>query len=155
MKQIILLFFLFVLGNAFSQNANYKSIMQQQSEHYQALNLKTDEQFDSLRNIENNSTKTVSNEKLSSVNSSTCILNKKIFGWHPYWVGSTYTAYQWNLLSDLCYFSYDTDPTTGKLSQDTANFNYSPITKKLTITGGVDPLFLQLKDVTTDRKSVV
>lgn len=38
---------------------------------------------------------------------------------------------------------------TGKLAQDTANFNYDNITKKLTITGGVDPLYLQLKDVTT------
>jgi Domain of unknown function (DUF5011)/Chaperone of endosialidase len=37
----------------------------------------------------------------------------------------------------------------GKLSQDVNNFNYDPISKKLTITGGVDPLFLQLKDVTT------
>ncbi len=39
------------------------------------------------------------------------------------------------------------DPNTGKLAQDTADFNYDPNTNKLTVTGGIDPLFLQLKDV--------
>lgn len=43
----------------------------------------------------------------------TCTLNKKIFGWHPYWNGSVYTNYQWNLLSDLCYFDYSVNPATG------------------------------------------
>jgi hypothetical protein len=41
------------------------------------------------------------------------------------------------------------DPTTGKISQDVDNFNYDPITKKLTITGGLDPLYLQAKDAAT------
>jgi YVTN family beta-propeller protein len=34
----------------------------------------------------------------------------------------------------------------GKLSQDTDNFNYDPISHKLTLTGGLDPLWLQAKD---------
>jgi hypothetical protein len=37
----------------------------------------------------------------------------------------------------------------GKLSQDTDNFNYNPVTKKLTLTGGLDPLWVQAKDSTT------
>lgn len=36
-----------------------------------------------------------------------------VFGFHPYWNGSSYLNYQWNLLSDLCYFSYEVDPSTG------------------------------------------
>jgi spore germination protein YaaH len=85
--------------------------MKEQNDHYRSFNLKTDEQFDSLRIIETG----VDNkdQRLTASNSSTCILNKRVFGWHPYWVGTTYTAYQWNLLSDLCYFSYDASPTTG------------------------------------------
>jgi hypothetical protein len=34
----------------------------------------------------------------------------------------------------------------GVLTQDTANFNYDNVTKKLTVTGGIDPLFTQVKD---------
>ena len=45
--------------------------------------------------------------------SNTCTLNKKVFGWHPYWSGSVYTNYQWSLLSDLCYFDYSINPATG------------------------------------------
>ncbi len=85
--------------------------MQEQSEHYKAFNLKTEAQFDSLRVVENGLETT--SKGLETVLSPTCTLNKKVYGWHPYWVGSTYTAYQWNLLSDLCYFSYDVSPSTG------------------------------------------
>ncbi|PLW92494.1 MAG: hypothetical protein C0592_10600 [Marinilabiliales bacterium] len=42
-----------------------------------------------------------------------CTLEKRVFGWHPYWVGSIYQNYQWNLLSDLCYFSYEFNASTG------------------------------------------
>jgi GH18 family chitinase len=44
---------------------------------------------------------------------SDCSLQKIVFGFHPYWVGSDYLNYQWNLLSDLCYFAYEVDPSTG------------------------------------------
>lgn len=42
-----------------------------------------------------------------------CQLQRVVFGFHPYWAGSDYLRYQWNLLSDLCYFSYEVDPSTG------------------------------------------
>jgi hypothetical protein len=40
-------------------------------------------------------------------------LSKRVFGYHPYWTGTKWTAYRWDLLSDLCYFSYEVDPLTG------------------------------------------
>ncbi len=40
-------------------------------------------------------------------------LQKTVFGYHPYWGGSNYLNYQWDLLSDLCYFSYEVDPESG------------------------------------------
>lgn len=40
-------------------------------------------------------------------------LQKVVFGYHPYWGGSNYLNYQWDLLSDLCYFSYEVDPESG------------------------------------------
>ncbi len=42
-----------------------------------------------------------------------CTLNKRVFGWHPYWSNGLETHYQWNLLSDLCYFSYEVNPQDG------------------------------------------
>jgi hypothetical protein len=43
----------------------------------------------------------------------TCRPEKVIFGYHPYWIGSAWMNYRWNLLTDLCYFSYEVDPLTG------------------------------------------
>ncbi len=95
----------------FSQNTNFKSIMQQQSEKYSSYNFNTDAQFDSLRVAELNGH--LSETKINAISTSTCVLNKRVLGWHPYWVGSTYTNYQWNLLSDLVYFDYTVSSSTG------------------------------------------
>ncbi len=43
----------------------------------------------------------------------TCNLNKIVFGWHPYWQNGYETNYQWDLLSHLCYFSYDVNYLNG------------------------------------------
>ena len=37
----------------------------------------------------------------------------QVFGYHPYWMGSTYKAYPFHLLSVVSYFSYELDPSTG------------------------------------------
>jgi len=42
-----------------------------------------------------------------------CTLNKTVFGWHPYWMNGAEQNYQWDLLSDLCFFGYEVDPATG------------------------------------------
>ncbi len=35
----------------------------------------------------------------------------KVFGWHPYWMGSAWQSYQFNLMSYLAWFSYNIDST--------------------------------------------
>ncbi len=40
-----------------------------------------------------------------------CTLNKRFFGWHA--IGTSSSSYQWNLMSDLSYFSYQVQPSTG------------------------------------------
>jgi GH18 family chitinase len=45
--------------------------------------------------------------------SSSCKLGATVFGWNPYWMGTAYENYDYSLLSDVCYFSYEVDPTTG------------------------------------------
>lgn len=40
-------------------------------------------------------------------------LQKEVFGWHPYWEGTSYTNFTFDLLSTVAYFSYVVDPNTG------------------------------------------
>jgi spore germination protein YaaH len=87
-----------------------KSIFQLQSEEYSKYNFTKQEQWDSLYAVQNPG---------ASVNkvqphTSACNLNKIVFGWNPYWISSAqYNNYDYSLLSDLCYFSYDVNASTG------------------------------------------
>ncbi len=40
-------------------------------------------------------------------------LQKEVFGWHPYWEGTGYTNYTFDLLSTVAYFSYEVNPSNG------------------------------------------
>ncbi|MCO5259107.1 MAG: glycosyl hydrolase family 18 protein [Crocinitomicaceae bacterium] len=42
-----------------------------------------------------------------------CTLDKIVYGWHPYWSGSAYLNYDWDLLTHLSFFSYEVNPSTG------------------------------------------
>jgi len=43
----------------------------------------------------------------------TCRLQKRVFGWHPYWSNGLESQYNWKMLSDLSYFAYEVNATTG------------------------------------------
>ncbi|MCB9082339.1 MAG: T9SS type A sorting domain-containing protein [Lewinellaceae bacterium] len=43
-----------------------------------------------------------------------CQLTQLVFGWHPYWSNGLEQHYDWGLLSDLSYFSYELDPVSGQ-----------------------------------------
>lgn len=43
-----------------------------------------------------------------------CNLNKIVYGWHPYWIGSAYQNYQWDLLSHMAFFSYEVNAADGQ-----------------------------------------
>ncbi|MDB5200997.1 MAG: hypothetical protein JWQ27_406 [Ferruginibacter sp.] len=63
---------------------------------------------------------------------SSCPLNKRMFGWHA--IGTSSSSYQWSLLSDLSYFSYQVDPATGNAtnaSQITAMASNSTVVTAL------------------------
>jgi spore germination protein YaaH len=89
--------------------AQNSSVVQEQSQHYSSFGLQNDQAWDSLRVAEG--IPAVATSQTRSMQ--TCTLNKRVFGWNPYWVGTVYNNYQWNLLSDLCYFDYSVSPTTG------------------------------------------
>jgi spore germination protein YaaH len=83
--------------------------MQEQSEFYSQYKFSQEQSWDSLNHILNGT----SVSSVSAKGDRPCTLNKKVFGWHPYWVGSVYTNYNWSMLSDFCYFDYAVSPTTG------------------------------------------
>ncbi len=82
-----------------------KSFMQEQSEYYAAQNTTAEEYYD--LNIP---------AEMDHSDRSTCNLNRMVFGWHPYWQNGLEANYDWDLISDFCYFSYDVDPNTGNAS---------------------------------------
>jgi len=41
-------------------------------------------------------------------------LSKKVYGWHPYWASTNaYATYDYNALTHIAFFSYETDTATG------------------------------------------
>lgn len=102
-KIILLLSAIFVLVIVKAQENNHKSIHQQEQEYYNSLGITADEYYEI--NIPANITTTKSTKN--------CSLNKIVFGWHPYWANGLAVNYDWTLLSDLCFFSYEVNPTTG------------------------------------------
>jgi len=96
-------------GNCFAQHTSF---MQQQSEYYSQFHFKSESQWDSLAGHP----KVVTPAQPSSRTTGSCTLNnKRVFGWCPYWedISANVANFQWNLLSDLCYFDYTVNPSTG------------------------------------------
>lgn len=81
------------------------SVHQEQWQYYHDLGITAD-QYQQL-----NQPRPVALERNAN-----CTLQKTVFGWHPYWSNGLEANYQWNLISDLCYFSYEVDPNTGNAS---------------------------------------
>ncbi len=118
-----LLAFLALPTLVFGQNI---STIQEQSTHYQSFNFTKDTQWDSLSLIEQNTFPQTHIQRLSSAPTASCNLVKKVYGWHPYWLGSVYTNYDWSMLSEFCYFDYSVSPTTGNNTNTSFAWATSP-----------------------------
>jgi spore germination protein YaaH len=106
MNKIIILLILIVSVNVLNAQQSTKSIHQEELEHYNSLNLSTAAQFDSITGFTGVLSKSMNQ-------TTTCDLQKIVFGWNPYWMTSQYQNFQWNMISDFCYFSYEFDYNTG------------------------------------------
>jgi hypothetical protein len=87
----------------FAQEAGYYSIHKEQLDYYKKTGQKTIFEYDSINGF----------DIIHKYKNPNLSLTKRVFGYFPYWAGSNYLNYQWNLLSDLCYFSYEVDPASG------------------------------------------
>jgi spore germination protein YaaH len=92
------------------QSQIHKSIHQEEAEKYGAYNLTTDAEWDNFRALQTGKAKSSNGAKS---NTRTCNLTKRVYGWHPYWSNGSQTNYDWNGLTDLCYFAYEVSSSTG------------------------------------------
>lgn len=137
MKNLLVL--ALVVAATVSLNAQqYTSIHHEQSVQYNSLN-KTTEWYEQNVNTQ---------EHVFSSQRASCNLEKVVYGWHPYWVGSAYNNYDWDLLSHMSFFSYEVDETTGNAltthgwstsnAVDSALANGVKVTLCVTLFGGTD-----------------
>ncbi len=92
------------------------------AQHHKSIHQIDAEQYFSERGFDSASV-----DMPKSARNSSCTLNRRVFGWHPSWVGSSVANnYQWNLLSDLCYFNYEFNAATGAITA-TNGFLTSPV----------------------------
>lgn len=94
-----------LICSIFSANAQQEGV----SIHEEQLNY-----YNSLGNTDASYYESIPNENLVSMPKKVCNLNKVVYGWHPYWVGSTYQNYQWDLLSHFSFFSYEVNAADGQ-----------------------------------------
>lgn len=87
----------------FSQQNNFKSIHQEQLEYYNSLRYSAEDYYEINQAV----------DVKKSNSAKSCNLNKIVFGWHPYWSNGLEDNYDWSLLSDLSFFSYEVDAATG------------------------------------------
>ena len=98
-------FILTIPGNIFAQPQ--KPIHQQQSEYFASIGQNFSEaDWDRYHGY-------TSSGPLKKVHKGDKSLNKIVFGWQPYWTGTSYNEYDFSLLTDLAYFSYELDAATG------------------------------------------
>lgn len=108
MKKFLLstISFLFFFSRLFSQEGeDRRSVIYYENEKYKNFGIESEADWDSINQY-------IPHPVIESERAG-CNLGKIVFGWHPYWQGSSYTSYDYSLLTDLSYFSYEVDPNTG------------------------------------------
>lgn len=134
LKYTLLLIWILLLFYANSQE--FTSIHHEQQSHYNAQNKST------AWYEENMNTK----HFIQLQDRNSCNLEKVVYGWHPYWVGSAYNNYDWNLLSHFSFFSYEVNENDGEplsthgwstsAAVDSALANNVKVTLCVTLFGG-------------------
>ena len=103
-KAAFVFFFLLSYNQAYTQEE--KSIHMEQSERFQKYDFRTEKEWNEFNHFVEKKNNTNKNTQGSD-------LTKVVFGWNPYWMGTAYKDFDYSLLSDVSYFSYEVDPNTG------------------------------------------
>ncbi len=114
MRKLSILFVnLLILNFAFAQKIEIDttntmfSVHEQQSKYFSEFSFQSESQWDKFNNI-------VHQEPYKSTTKPKKSLTKEVIGWNPYWMGTAYYDYDYSLLSEVSYFSYEVNYLTGK-----------------------------------------
>ncbi len=118
MKPIQSLLIIFLFACTGIQGQKHYSIHQEHSKYYKSFQYQTETEWDKFHGI-----KPV--DKPISKYKNACNTERIVFGWHPYWVGSAYNNYDWNLMTDFSFFSYEVNAATGQ-ANSTHGWTTSP-----------------------------
>lgn len=102
MHRLLLITALFISCHIIAQQ-EHPGIHQEELEYYNSLGNATATYYEQIPN-----------ESVLSGSKKVCNLEKVVYGWHPYWVGSAYQNYQWDLLSHFSFFSYEVNAADGE-----------------------------------------
>ena len=86
------------------------SIHQMQQEEFDALGTMSEAKYDELLGAP------APAARRAAPRSTGGTLQKKVVGWHPYWMGTAYQRYDYSKLSTIAYFSAEVNPTNGNLT---------------------------------------
>jgi len=89
---------------SFSQEI--KSIHQEQSEYYSTFGFSSEKEWSDFSGVSTTQSKNFQRNSKGE-------LTKEVFGWNPYWMGTAYYDFDYSLLSEVSYFSYEVNSTTG------------------------------------------
>ncbi len=92
---------------ALSGQQSQASIHQRQAEFYGQMDMKTEAEWDAFHQRKGRQPV----ERITS-----CNLTRSVYGWYPYWMGTSYAGYDFSKLSTFSYFSYEMVPSTGRYS---------------------------------------
>lgn len=104
---------LLILGCSMLLHAQDRSIMQEEWEAKRTMGIEEERAWDSVNLQRGLLTASRKGSYTSLQSAETCRVQGIVYGWHPYWQGTAYNDYDFSLLSDVCYFSYEVDPATG------------------------------------------
>jgi spore germination protein YaaH len=94
----------FVTEYSFSQEI--KSIHQEQSEYYSTFDFNSEIEWSNYFDISTNENQNFNRNPKGE-------LSKEVFGWNPYWMGTAYYNYDYSLLTEVSYFSFEVNKTNG------------------------------------------
>ncbi|MCF6241741.1 MAG: hypothetical protein L3J74_10395, partial [Bacteroidales bacterium] len=100
----LIIILLFITAN--QHIAAQKSILQEENAKYKNYSFKSEKEWDEYNRF-------VPQKMKKTYGTKNTGLNKIIFGWNPYWMGTAYKDFDYSLLTDVSYFSYEVDPNTG------------------------------------------
>ncbi len=104
MIKVICSLLIFLLHFNWLCSQEWRSIRQIELEYYNQFIVQNDEDWNQIRG---------ESKPNGRVSDKSCTLNKIVFGWHPYWNNGLEANYDWSLISDLSYFCYEVNPSTG------------------------------------------